>query len=534
MNNHREARVPAVRVLALGAIAVILPARAADWLTPEPQTRASAQATQAAPPATPARRGWFIVPSMEVVETYTDNVALAPDNRKESDFITSLSPALRIDGNTARARLNLNYRRQQLFYAGGSQRNTGLNFLNALGRLEAIENRVYVEAGGSITQQAISAFGAQPTSSENTNSNRAETSSFFLSPYARGRIGSAAEYEARYRATTTRSSASILAGSQTSEFSGALKSSSQLATIGWTLDANRHTTRFEGRRSLELARTGGSLIYHYDPELVFSLLGGLESNNYASQSTESRGTYGIGFDWAPSPRTRATGTAEKRFFGDSHDLSVSHRTPRSSWQYTHSRAATVVPDQLGLARPGTAYDLLFDALASRFPDPLLRAQEVERQLRQNGIPANLAGDNSFLTSQAFVQRIQQASVGLLGVRDTIIFTASSARRESLGGGGGAVGDFAASSVIDTRSVTATWAHRLSPLSSVNLLLSHVNSKGAAGTNLDTTQNSARVLFSHNLSPRTQATIGVRYVSFDSITGSGFTEKAVTASIATLF
>jgi uncharacterized protein (PEP-CTERM system associated) len=333
---------------------------------------------------------------------------------------------------------------------------------------------------------------------------------------------------------TTHSTASTLANSQDSTWSGVLKSSSELATIGWSLDANRQTTQFSARRSLELSHVRGSLLYHYYPELTFSLLGGTESNNYASQSAESRGTYGVGFDWAPSPRTRANGTVEKRFFGDSHELSLSHRTPLSSWQYVDSRTVTVVPNQLALARPGTAFDLLYDALASRFPDPAVRAQEVERQLQQNGIPANLGVTNGFLTSQAFVQRNHQASVGLLGARNTITFTAALTRREALGAGGGAVGDFISSPVIDTRSVSASWAHRLSPLSSVNLLASYVNSKGATGTSLDTTQKAVRVLFSHDFSRRTQGTLGARYVTFDSTTGLAFTEKAVTASIAMSF
>jgi uncharacterized protein (PEP-CTERM system associated) len=546
----RSGRVPATRVLALGAMAVMLPARAAEAPTPEqlqfPTSAApgvygqapapQAQLSQAALLPQAARRGWFFVPSIALTETYTDNVALVPDSQKEADFITTLSPRLRIEGNTARARLNFDYRRDQLFYAGDSRRNTGLNFLNALGRLEAVENQVFVEAGGTISQQAISAFGAQPTSTSigNTNSNRAETLNFFVSPYARGRIGSAAEYEARYRAMTTRASGVGLANSQTSEWSGFLKSSTDLATIGWALNANQQTTRFNSRPALELSRVRGSVLYHYDPELTFSLLGGVESNNYASQSSESRATYGVGFDWAPGPRTRAKGTAEKGFFGDNHDLSFSHRTPRSSWQYTDSKAATVVPNQLALARPGSAFDLLFDALTSRFPDPVVRAQEVERQLQQNGIPANLGVTNGFLTSQAFVQRTHQASVGLLGVRNTIIFTAALVRREGLAGGGGAVGDFIASPVVDTRSISASWAHQLSPLSSVNLLLSSMNSKGATGSNLDTTQNTVRVLFSHAFSRRTQGTLGARYITFDSTTGLGFTEKAITASIATTF
>ncbi|HEX2829548.1 MAG TPA: TIGR03016 family PEP-CTERM system-associated outer membrane protein [Burkholderiales bacterium] len=541
-------RLPASRIVAAGAMAVMLPARAAEAPMPEadasglpvygqPATTPSQQrqpATVAEAPTASQRRGWFVVPSFSLLETYTDNVGLKPGSGKESDLVTSLNPQLRVIGDTARLKLNLDYRRQQLFYANESRNNSGLNFLNATGRFEAVENRVFIEGGGHITQSAISAFGAQPTSTENVNGNRAEVRSFYLSPYVRGRFGSTADYEARYRGTDTHASSNSLVNATVHDWTAMLKSSNELATIGWRFDAQKQSSEFDTRRTLDLSRIRASLLYRYQRELTFSLLGGYETNNYASASQEGRATYGIGVDWLPGPRTSAHGSAERGFFGDNHEVRLTHRTPLSSWELLDSRVVTILPNQLAQAPVGTAYDLLFNALASRIPDPIQRAQAVDRQLQLSGIPRDLGLVNSFLTNAAYVQRTHQASVALLGVRNTITFTAALGRREGITTVGGASGDFATANVIDTRTISANWAHKLSAISSVNLLLSHFNNKGTSGTTVESTQNLARVLLTHQLSPRTTATLGVRYVNFTTTTGSGYTERAVTASIATTF
>ena len=480
------------------------------------------------------RGGWLITPSISVLETYTDNVALAPSNRKESDFITSVTPGLRIEGKGARANLSLVYRRHELLYAGESDRNSSQNFLNATGSLEAIERWLFIDAGATITQQAISAFGSQPTVTENVSSNRVETSSYFISPYIRGRLGSAAEYNVRYRWTAASSDGNALADSDVSEWSGNLGSTARGTLFGWRLDASRQANHVDTRRSTELRLVRGTLLYHYDSDLTFSLNAGHESNNYSTASTESRVTYGGGFEWVPSPRARVAGTTEKRFFGESHEFTLDYRTPLSSWQFLDRRVVTVLPPQLALPGQATAYDLLFDALTSRFPDPALRAQEVQRVLQQNGTPENLGLQTGFLTTRAFVERIQQASFALLGTRNTITFTATRTTREGIGEAGGGPDDFTLSSEIETRTIGASWAHRFSALSSANLLATRIQTKGSAGTNLESVQDTVRLIFSHRLGPRTSGSIGLRYVRFDPTTGLDYTEKAVTASVSTTF
>src|SRR5688572_25215237 len=95
-----------------------------------------------------AAERWTVTPSITVTETITDNVTLAPSDRKQSDLITQITPGIRIDGAGARVKLNLDYRASRLLYANQSGSNSTQNFLNARGTVEAIEKWFFVDAVG--------------------------------------------------------------------------------------------------------------------------------------------------------------------------------------------------------------------------------------------------------------------------------------------------------------------------------------------------------------------------------------------------
>ena len=102
--------------------------------------------------------------------------------------------------------------------------------------------------------------------------------------------------------------------------------------------------------------------------------------------------------------------------------------------YAHARFGQLdgaFPLQVGSDRPlefdFPVFDDYFDLFASRQPDPVLRAQEVNEFLRLRGIPATTQVISGFLASQVTLQRQQTLSVALLGIRDTVNLTAAQSR-----------------------------------------------------------------------------------------------------------
>lgn len=477
---------------------------------------------------------WRVTPNVHAQETWTDNVALQPADQARSELVTEISPGIRIDGEGDRLKLNFDYRLNQLLYARDSGRNNTQNFLSARGTLEAIEDRFFIEARGSISQQSISAFGTRSASSANIDANRTETQTWQVSPYLRGRFGGYAEYLLRYNYTASSADSSQVADTAQSEVIASIRGDNQ-GPVGWSLDANAATNDYNQGRETDSRRVQGTLSYQFDPQIRGLITAGRESNDFVSVERQSKTTYGVGADWAPTPRTQISGLKERRFFGNGHSFTFRHRTPLSSWSFRDSKDVSALPNQLIAATGRSAeFELFFDALGSQISDPVLRAQVVEGLLQQLGLPTTALLPVGFLTSRVFVDRRREASVALIGSRNTVTLTAFTSDRQALGAGAGTVDDFSLGANVRLRGVSADWGHKLSPLSTISLRGGWEENRGSAG--LATEQQSLRLQFSTSVGPRTFGALSARHVRFDSdqgFTGS-YRENALTASVSVQF
>ncbi|HSO44645.1 MAG TPA: TIGR03016 family PEP-CTERM system-associated outer membrane protein, partial [Rhodoferax sp.] len=148
-----------------------------------------------------------VVPRISVSETLTDNVNLSSVD-PQSEQITTISPGLNISINGARLKTYFDYALNHVNYAQDTSATENQNALTTFGSFEAVENRVFVDFAGSITQQAISPFGTQSNNDAAVNDNRTEYTSYSVTPYLRGQFGNNATYEARYSYAASDSDAS--------------------------------------------------------------------------------------------------------------------------------------------------------------------------------------------------------------------------------------------------------------------------------------------------------------------------------------
>ena len=118
--------------------------------------------------------GWTVTPDITLRETYTDNLFLGSTVRNSHDFITEVTPGIRIDGRSARLTARINSRPSALFYARNNQSNDVVNNLDAFGRLEAVERFFFVDARASITENFITPFAPQPAEIATVTPNRFE------------------------------------------------------------------------------------------------------------------------------------------------------------------------------------------------------------------------------------------------------------------------------------------------------------------------------------------------------------------------
>jgi uncharacterized protein (PEP-CTERM system associated) len=487
-----------------------------------------------------AKPSWLITPSVAGSLTLTDN-ARPGQGQKQGDVITSVTPAIRVDGKGGRVSGNLDFSWQQNFYANESRYNNDRMSLAATGKAELVEQWLFMDASANIAQTPKSVFGTQTVGNELVNANSVQTTSYQWSPYIQGYLAGNVAYELRYRNTQTSADSGVYAtgsGVDTQAWSGRLSGGTPLALLGWSLNAEEQRSEFSARE-FQSSRQLGTLEYRFDPQLKFNVSVGRESDNYSNFDLRSRTVSGVGLDWAPTERTKLVLKKERRSFGDGHLFSFEHRTALTAWKLLDSKSAIVPAQQFTNAPLATAYDLLYARLGN---DPVLRDDPVARALATSqmlvdlGIPANSLIYGNIATSQPFIQRQQQASVSLIGANNTVTFSAQRSSNTRIGSGTGLPpDDFLNSQNIRQSGFSGSWAHKLSPHSSLTLNALTSRSQGELATQ-DTRLRSLSLLYTTKLGARTTASLGVRQNNLDNSAAatSDYTENAITGTLSASF
>ncbi|ABD68412.1 conserved hypothetical protein [Rhodoferax ferrireducens T118] len=478
-----------------------------------------------------SRRLVSVVPRISISEVLTNNVGLSSTN-PQADQITQISPGILVNVAGARVHAYFDYSRNELFYAQDSSSQKSQNALNTFGTLEVIDNWAFLDFSGNISQQSISAFGAQSVDNTSINPNRTEVSTYRLSPYVRGLLGSVANYEARYSRTVTSSDAAIGRGVTTVDAVAKVGADRAFGNLGWSADASQQTADYSAGRPTESERLNLGLSYAVTPQLSVSARAGRETNNYTSLDKQNYDTSGVGVNWAPSERSKLSASLDHRPFGDAHSVSFEHRTARTAWRFSDSKDVSTTPGQTGLSSLGSVYDLLFSQFASLEPDETKRAQLINAYLQTNGISPNTPVISSFLTSSVSLQRRQDLSFVLLGVRDTVTFAVTRSENRRLDTVTTGVDDFTTAPLVHQRGFSFNYAHRLTPGYSLGVLASQQDTTGELSLQ-DSRLRLLSIQLTGKVGKNAAASVGVRRVVYSSFTAP-YGETAITVSLNVQF
>lgn len=475
------------------------------------------------------RRGWTVEPSVSLRQTFTDNQRL--QTVKESDSTMEASAGVRVTGAGGSLRGFVDYSLTGSAYARNDSANELRHFLNAAMTAELIDGIGFVDLRGSYTQQAVSAFGNQSPSPGLTNSNQADVGSLAISPYVRGRLGGPVRYEARVSLETTRAKGTDASDVDNGAATLHLDSGGSGAPLGWTADASHNVSDFRaGRRTFDTRLRAGAT-YLLSREFKVGLSAGTERTDILTVDGESYTTWGVQGEWTPTERTSLSANVEKRFFGNAHSLRFAHRTPNTAWAVSDSRDISTSSSQ-GNASFGSAYDLFFRQFASTEPDAAKRDVLVRNYLQTNGINPNAVIVGGFLASAVTLQRSQQASVALVGVRNTVTLQATSSRSERADQVTTSIDDLSSVNEVRQRGVSLDWALRLTPQSSINVAGSYQRSVGDLGSQ-QTTLKAITATWSAPLGARSTMSAGARHAVFDSTT-TPYTESALFGAVRLSF
>lgn len=479
-----------------------------------------------------ASRAWTITPRIGLTETLSDNINLSSTNT-QTGFISQLSPGIRVDARTTRLKMFLDYSLNGLRYSTGNSSSQAQNVLNAFGTLEAIDNWLFLDFSGNISQQIINPFGVQTPSSIYDNRNLTETSTYRLSPFIKGQLGGSADYFLRYNISATNYQNSSLSNVTLSQWIGQVRGSTRFQNLNWTIDGSQQNTDYSLGRNYDDGRVRGVLTYKPFPEFSLSGSGGWETNNYQSLNNEGQSTYGYGINWTPTERTQVSGFQEHRFFGNGYNVLLSHRFPLSSIRYTAIRDVSLIPNQFTSSGMGTVYDMYFDQFSNLIPDPVARSAYVTNLLNQLGVAPNAQAVSDYAAQRPRVQTSQQLTYVLYGARNSLTLIAARNENEALTVFGQNTNIAGQASRVTQQGFTVSFAHRLTPLTALNLLGSRMESQSGLTNVLNTTMTTYQVGVSTRFGAKTAGSLNLRRSEFDSDT-SPYTENALVGSITMFF
>lgn len=425
---------------------------------------ASALAQVASSSGVPAAAGspaFLLTPAVSLSETVTSNIGGA-GIAGPSDAITRATAGLRLVNRTGQSRATLDYALSGLVFARNSDRNTHQQSLQSLLDLEWFEQRGALQAAATISQGAVSAFGAQPTASALPTTNVVEVRTARLSPRWDGPLGESLRLNVQGQVLATDAAGSST-GDSTSYLGALQVSPYRRGPLAWSLQLALQGSRFSAGRSSDTTRVVGGLSRELDEwDLRLTANAGYERGSVVSGNARSAANWGLGVSWVPSPRTLAELSYDRRLFGNAYAVALEHRTPHTVWRALTSRKLNESGTDGVAASIGTAYDLYFAQLASVEPDPVRRADLVLAFLSKNGIDPSTLGTASFLRSATTIDNLQQLSAAWRGPRSTATVTYSRNRSQRANSLLLADDDLSNSLVVVTTSWSVLLTHRLTP------------------------------------------------------------------------
>jgi uncharacterized protein (PEP-CTERM system associated) len=316
-------------------------------------------AIAAAAPLQPANAvDWLFDAGVGGSATYTDNVNQSPSNTEDS-LILTVTPnfTLRTEGSR-RLNATIQYGLTGVARFGGRDDTDLFHNLNAAGKAELVEDFFFVDASARVSQELISLSGSPADATINPD-NRATTGSFSLSPYVQRRLGSFADFQARYTIAGSLFEDNVASDLLTNAFNTSLTSGTRFDDLSWGLSYDyrdvsaRDTAVFDNSYTYD--RLNLSLGYALTRK--FRLIGnvGKERVRYDAASAEDIDdtVWNAGFSWTPSRRTSLQATAGERFFGSTYDVSASYRARASTFRVSYTEDVSDISQ--ATLREGTIY-----------------------------------------------------------------------------------------------------------------------------------------------------------------------------------
>ena len=495
------------------------------------------------------RADWRFTPTVDLRETYTDNVSLLQKDQAKEQFISEVTPGFILENKSPRLDMRVNYGAHFYHYQDSDLPNTRdtEHSLRADAKAKLIKDLLFLDAWASISQQNVSAFGPQSNLGGYTDANRADVKTWHVSPYLIQRFSNFAVADVRYTYDYLDSANQGLGRSTTNGLSLGLNSGAAFRTIGWGLQLSHQEiddTRANGSSNDNASAT---LRYVLSRALTLTTTVGYDKYDYESLGGRTQGkSWNVGAIWIPGARTSVTATAGRRYYGTSYSLAALHRSRRTVWSINYSDEVTTTRQQFTLPSTIDTATLLDRLFAPTIPDPVARAQAIQAYILSTGLPPSLADSVNYFSNRYILQKQFQASVAFNTARTTTVFSLFDTRRNALSSSqvdSGLLGPNNTTINDNTRqtggSLSTNW--RLTSRTGV-IVSANINNTQSLSTGIDDNNRSVRLGMTHIFQPGMSGMVEIRRVKgsnlFDAAGGiqggRDYTENAIVATLSKKF
>ena len=473
--------------------------------------------------------GFSLFPNVSVTQTWTDNYALA-SVKPAIDNVTRFSADVSLRVPTGPVQGHLEYALSSLVYAHHSQHNELQNALNSSFNATLVEGRAALGVNASVSRSAVSAFGVQPTVNGLTQENSVEFRTLALTPQFQGPIGSTLRYTAKLGYSLSDANG-ISVGDSTKSSIALQLAPSTSARLSWTLNGSHERSDYKAGRATTSDRLYVGLSFGLaEFDLEVNANGGVERTDLGLPEHHRHQTRGFSMAWTPSPRTGLTAIIDHRPAGKTYTVALQHRTPLTVWTLSDSRSLWVDSSPVAAGSRGTAYDAFYALFASAIPDPVERSTFVVNFLRQQGI--STAVSPGFLSSSTSVTHVQALSAAWRGQRSTAMLSVTRSISRRADSVSGAVDDLSAAGQVQLIGASLDLSHRLTPLSSMSLVLSGSQGRGTLVSQFNR-QRQAGLQYSLRPTAASSLVVGLRRAHYEnSVTPFG--ENTIFATLGLRF
>ncbi len=456
--------------------------------------------------------------SLEARAAVTNNGGVDDNGMRQGDFITSLRPALDATHTGAGFNADLHAAATLIDFAKGGQRNGVLPDVRGSLGATVVQQWLKLDAAGYLRAAESDPFGVR--TDDITAANRRNEWGILAGPTLQHDFGPDANIVARHQFGVTRGGASAGPGDDETRLDTNLtlvRFERKPTPLGVSAELTRLDNRStsdvgDSRYTLTTGRLRATMVVG---DVRIGALAGQDRSDYLLSSHVDP-LYGAALDWTPSLRTHLELELEHRYFGQSGRLRLDHRAPFLAMAIDLRRQPLDATSSFGtLAQGADLRGALDSILTTRYPDPATRAGVVDAIVASRGLDTRSAGAVNLVGDYPQLQTAAQASLALLGSRDTLSFAAYALTTRALRRDGDPLSGLGSATADNRqRGASLQLEHRLGAQLSAALLGNWSRIEGLGVSTERSEEQTWRISLLDHLSRRSDLTMALQWNRFE--------------------